>query len=346
MNFEKEPSRYDELPEDHELVSKYQPRFLNRGGEHLVYLVDGHPNLVIKASTYKIKDSVMSIIDKQGIIDDKILEDEAREKYEDEVKRKNDEIRQLRFSFGKDHTLKERRYLMKVPVSYELLKEIFANDYFARVLPDSAKNINEVWTHVVVQEFTEISEDSNRLSLSYGHFIENGEVDQELYQRVTSTLVDPSSTDFKGRDFLDLQDCSKNKSLSKLITMAETNAQLKEQLENFVKTAIKYTEETGQILALAGEDNVLFSQENGVWNFLLVDVLPNSPEPIFKIIKELGEKISKNINLTLEDKEYFKRGINFVRIINGLARSLGLQDQLKLPDIFSNVNLLEIINKK
>ena len=177
MNSEKGPSRYDELPEDNELVSRYQPRFLNRGGEHLVYLVDGHPNLVIKASTYKIKDSVMSIIDRQGDVDDSVLESEAREKYEDEIKKKNEEIRQLRSSFGKEHTLKERRYLMKVPVSHELLKEIFYNDYFARVLPDSAKNINEVWTHVVVQEFTKISNDPNRLSLTYGHFLENGDVD-------------------------------------------------------------------------------------------------------------------------------------------------------------------------
>jgi hypothetical protein len=346
MNSEKGPSRYDELPEDHELVSRYQPRFLNRGGEHLVYIVDGHPNLVIKASTYKIKDSVMSITEKQGEADNINLESEAREKYEDEIKKKNEEIRQLRSSFGKEHTLKERRYLMKVPVSYELLKEIFANDYFARILPDSAKNINEVWTHVVVQEFTEISEDPNRLSLTYGHFLENSDVDPELYKRVTSTLVDPSFIGFNERDFLDLQDCSKNKSLSKLITMAETDGKLKEQLENFVKTSIEYTERTGQILALAGEDNVLFSQENGVWNFLLVDALPNSPEPIFQIIVELGEKISKNINLTSDDKEYLKRGINYVRIVNGLARSIGLQYQLKLPDVFLKVNLLEIINNK
>jgi hypothetical protein len=346
MNSEKGPSRYDELPEDNELVSRYQPRFLNRGGEHLVYLVDGHPNLVIKASTYKIKDSVMSIIDRQGDVDDSVLESEAREKYEDEIKKKNEEIRQLRSSFGKEHTLKERRYLMKVPVSHELLKEIFYNDYFARVLPDSAKNINEVWTHVVVQEFTKISNDPNRLSLTYGHFLENGDVDPELYKRVTSVLVDPLSIEFKERDFLDLQDCSRNKSLSNLITMAETDNQLREQLELFVKNAIEYAERTGQILALAGEDNVLFSQENGVWDFLLVDALPNSPEPIFQIIKGLSEKISKNINLTSDDKEYLKRGINFVRIINGIARSLGLQDQLKLPDIFLKANLLEIINKK
>jgi hypothetical protein len=51
MNHESEINRYDILPEDHELVLRYKPKFLARGGEHLVYLVDGHPDIVIKAST-------------------------------------------------------------------------------------------------------------------------------------------------------------------------------------------------------------------------------------------------------------------------------------------------------
>lgn len=49
---------YDRLPEDHELVEHYRPMFLARGGDHLVYTVEDHPDVVIKASTFKIKDTL------------------------------------------------------------------------------------------------------------------------------------------------------------------------------------------------------------------------------------------------------------------------------------------------
>ena len=40
---------------EHELVSKYQPKFLAKGGEHIVYKIPGHPELVVKASTRSLK---------------------------------------------------------------------------------------------------------------------------------------------------------------------------------------------------------------------------------------------------------------------------------------------------
>lgn len=343
MNPEKGQSNYDKLPEDHDLILSYKLRFLNRGGEHLVYTVDSHPDVVIKVSTYKIKDSVLKIT-KREQIDNETLKLEAEDEYVDEIKRKNEEIRNLRNFFGKEHTLKERRYLMKVPVTYELLTEIFANDHFKRPLPETAKNIKEVWTHVVVQEYTKAPEDPDKISLTYGFFIENDSPNPQQYQEITNSIIDPNSSDFDKNKFLNLQDHSKNKSLSQLIALSENDKQLREQLISFVITSIKYAENTGQILALAGEDNVLFCKEDDTWNFVLLDAIPNSPDPIFQIVKDLGQKLSQSINLDYEEIEYLKRGINFVRIINSLAIILGLSERLKLPNVFSEVDLLNVIN--
>ena len=345
MNFEKVSNGYDRLPEKHDLVLKYKPVFLNRGGEHLVYTVDGHPNVVIKASTYKIKDSVFKIIEQGLSNSDLSLGTEAEREYSDEIKQKNNEAIALRSYFGNEHTLKERRYLMKVPITFELLQEIFTNDYFGRTLPESAKNIKEVWTHVVVQEYAPVFEDPNRVSFNYGSFVEDGPIDNpQRYQKVTDSTLDKSLVGFNMEEFVSLQDHSKNKSLSELIALSKKDEQLREQLTFFVIIAIQYAENTGQILALAGEDNVSFYKEKNVWNFMLVDALSNLPEPIFQKTKDLGQKFLDNVVLTQEDREYIKRGINFVRTINGVALSLGLTEKLNLPQIFSQINLLNIIN--
>ncbi|MEI8123812.1 MAG: hypothetical protein WCG60_01430 [bacterium] len=315
MNSETRQSNYDKLPEDHDLILSYKPRFLNRGGEHLVYTVDGHPDVVIKASTYKIKDSVLKIAER-GQIDDDTLKSEAENEYTEEIKQKNEEVRNLRIFFGKEHTLRERRYLMKVPVTQELLEEIFAHDYFKRTLPEIANDIKEVWTHVIVQEYTKAPEDPDKISLTYGFFIENDSPNPQQYQEVTNSIIDSDSQDFDKGKFLELQDHSKNKSLSQLITLSESDEQLREQLVYFVLTSIKYAEKTGQILALAGEDNVLFCKKDDKWNFVLLDALPNSPDLIFQIMKDLEQKLSQNINLNPEEIEYLKRGINFASRIS------------------------------
>lgn len=337
------PNSYDCLPDDHEMIQQYKPRFLSRGGEHIVYLVDGHPSLVIKASTYKIKDSVLYITNNKLDYNDPLLETKARDEYSEEIRCKNDEIRSLRTFFGAEHILKERRYLMKVPVTPTLLKEIFSKDYYKRPLPEAAKEIKEVWTHVVVQEFSEAPKEESRMSMTYGFFVEDSNIDIQKYKEVTDSVMGSTLSVFNKEDFLGLQDHSKNKSLSKIIELAEDDLSLKNLLKSFVSATIKYAENTGQILALAGEDNVLFYKDGEVWNYVLVDALPNSHDPIFNITKEIGQKITDRITLTAEECEYLKRGLNFVRTINGVAIILGLPDRLSVPDIFSKVDLLSII---
>jgi hypothetical protein len=43
---------------DHELIVKYEPKFLARGGEHIVYDIAGHPDIVVKEAATKNKELV------------------------------------------------------------------------------------------------------------------------------------------------------------------------------------------------------------------------------------------------------------------------------------------------
>ncbi len=204
MNPKFEKSDYDKLPEDHELILHYKPKFLNRGGEHLVYTVDGHPDIVIKASTYKIKDSVIKMTETG--YDESEMQNWAVNQYSEEIETKNTEVRNLRKFFGKDHTLNEKRFLMRVPVTPELLQEIFKNDYFDRSLPKNIDQIREVWTHVIVQEKSDMLDDPNRMSLTYGSFIEDLDIDVDSYNDTTANILSNNTDQIETSDFLELQD--------------------------------------------------------------------------------------------------------------------------------------------
>lgn len=247
---------YDKLPEEHDLVLKYKPKAVGLGGEQVVYSLEDHPNVVIKVSKHKVKDSVIKMGEDGLVETDPLLEEWAKETYAEEIRIKNEEIKKLRDFFGGEHTLKERQYLMRVPVSEELLSEVFVNDYVGRVLPESVKNTSEVWTSVSVQEKCDEINNPDRLALSYGGFIEGKDLDPKEYERITGLVIGQGENKFNSQEFLTLQDQSKKKGFSQLMELARSDEKLKEQLESFIKKAIAFTKETGQILALAGDDNV------------------------------------------------------------------------------------------
>ena len=240
------------LPEDHELIEHYQPRFLGMGGDHLVYEVGGHPDVVIKASTYYIKDI--------------LLGEKTKDLVATEILIKNDQIRELRAFWGKKHTVPERRYLMRVPISKDLLDEIFKNDWLRRVPPNGYESLKEVWTSVIVQEKVPEINNPEHKSFSFGGFVEDEleNIDQVQYEKLNHTFI-THETVLNEEDlnlFFNLQDSPKTHHLKDLIKQAESDNELKEMLKKFVLQAIDFAIKTGNILALAGENNVIFYKKD------------------------------------------------------------------------------------
>ena len=121
---------------------------------------------------------------------------------------------------------------------------------------------------------------------------------------------------------------------------------LKQEISSLISLIIDYAEETGQILALAGEDNLLLHREYDKWSYLLVDVLPNFDEPIFAETKKILVKIREKLPLSEKERDILKRGINFIRVINFLSKILGLDKKLTVPSVPDGTNILSIINGK
>lgn len=343
MSLENKQSVYNDWPIGIKEIDKYKPEFLARGGEHLVYTIPEHPNVVVKASWHKIKDILHHAYTKDFVMTENEIKSYVEENYKEDILKKNLEAGNLQEYFGSKHTLTERRYLMSVPITQEILQRLFQDDYLGRELSENTKNISSVWTHISIQKFTKEAQNPNRLSLCFGGYPEWYPVNLNEYEEITNSLVSGESDKISVGKFLEFQDLSKEKYLSKLVENTSVDESIKDTLIDFIKLAIKYTKEKGQTLALAGEDNVIFYKENSAWTYLLIDAIPIPTEPIYKRAEEIifnaGDSIIES------DKATIFRCLNYVRVINGVAMALNVPDRLSMPKI-SHDQFLSILKSQ
>ncbi len=304
------------FPEDSELIKHYQPKFLEKGGSHLVYEIPEHQNIVVKASIYDIKDI--------------LLGEKSKDEVEKEVSMYNNKIGELRNSFGKEHMVQERCYLMQIPISKDLLDEIFKTDWLKRKPPEGYESLNEVWTSVIIQEKVPEIIDPNHTSLNFGSYLEDGEeLDNEEYSKLNDIFIIDGS-DIKPDDlerFFNMQDDPRKGHLRDIVEQAKKGERLKQTLKDFVIHAIDFAKETGNILALAGNDNVIFyKKDDNTWNYLLIDAIPVHSEAILTLSKEILHKIARSEQINSKEKDLLMKALNFVRTINGLAKSMGLDE--------------------
>ena len=88
-----------------------------------------------------------------------------------------------------------------------------------------------------------------------------------------------------------------------------------------------YSRRTGNILALAGQDNVFFFQSAGAWTYRLMDVLPIPTGPVLRHAEEVALRLP-SCAPSKQELEAMKRALNFVRMIDGIASALGLEERI------------------
>lgn len=291
--------KYDSLPQVHFLVERYHPKFIARGGNRLVYEVADHPDVVIKASTHTIKDILSGNVELKLPPD--TLSQEMKSKIEEEVVIKNQQIRELKRSFGKEHTVAERMYLMQVPVTNELLDEIYINDWKGRTAPMLPAESSEVWSTVTVQKKVEAVHNPDHISLHFGPFREDGEIAPEEQEKI-----------------------------NEISSLARKDPEFSQTVRDFVSKAVSFTKDTGNILALAGVDNVVFSKQNNKWNYLLIDALSVNNERVFQKARGIIEKKVKGESISDHEKDLLKKAVNYERVMNDLASTVDIPERLEL----------------
>ncbi len=301
---------------DHELVKKYQPKFLARGGEHIVYDIPGHPDVVAKVEVESIKSP-------------NFISPDDTEKIDELLAQKRTRFLKMKSIFGANHVLAERVFFMKVPVTDSVRKWVFEGR-----VPDTIKtdDVKETWAIVKIQHRALELQNQERSGI-VGSYVEYRDPNLDAYRRITSALLEEdASAVFTREEFADLA----GSPLKELLEKADTDPLLTETLKDFVVKTIIYTKETGEMLDCAGFDNVpVWQEKDGTWNYRLVDALYPGYQAEKKIdfARKALEMASRGEKL--DDEHFFPllNMVNFTRLINGLAERLGIVERISfVPD--------------
>lgn len=310
---------------DNELVKKYQPKFLAKGGEHIIYEIPGHPDVVVK-----VEASVMARIQRYNAERGRPLDEmdpEVLPHVQAFVKENQERYARLRRFFGPEHVLGMKQALVKIPVTGAIMDTLHREP-----LPGSS-DAKEAWAIVRVQKRAPEFDDPERGSVVAG-YAELKKPEPETYARVTRALAegDPSAS-FSQGDFRSLLPGD----FARLLARAETDQGLAASLKEFVEKTMTYVGETGEILDLAGKDNVTVFKKDGRWNYRLVDALyPTGTNPARKRMLDAAKaavrKAASGSDLDEGEKNVVFNVINFVRDINGMAGQLGVDRRIGLVD--------------
>lgn len=302
---------------NHELTNKFQPEFVARGGEHVVYNIQDHPDIVAKASV----DTITSLITENMANNnppDYMGGSEMR-RAEVFLQEEDRRYKQLRESFGKEHTLAQKKYRLKVPVTPQILDEIFEGH--------SPAIITEAWAVVAIQKRSKALKDLDHLSVIAG-YSEMEEVNPDEYIKQTDQLfIHPEGDGFDLEEFKRVQS---KKELHDILDQVATDDRLKETLKDFVLRSIEYTLQTGETLDLAGTDNVAVYKQDGKWSHELLDALYPGNNAMVEATQAGIIKLTNGQEPTRSEMSSIMNSINYVRTINGLAKYLGIQQRIDI----------------
>jgi hypothetical protein len=301
-----------------DLVAKYQPKFLARGGDQLVYGIPDHPDVVAKAAY-----PLMRLVQEKTAAAGGKLSPEGAVVLNEHLQDRRRRFSRLRSAFGDDHVLAQKQYLMQVPVTPELVDRLHDGKP-----PAGAEEMKEVWTVVAIQPKAEEFSDPEMLSITSG-YLENQPIDPEPYRRMTAALAsEGAGADFTWEEFLSAHPWEKE-----LFETLEREPDMAAAVGDFVGKAVKYVEETGETLDLAGDGNVALSKRSGKWDYRLIDALYpgfSRPKGIFKSAKEAIVKAAAGETINEGERSHILNALNFTRTINALARKLGREEKLVL----------------
>jgi hypothetical protein len=320
----------------HDLVLKYNPRYIGQGSESIVFEIPSHPEIVAKGSIHSIRSNIDSALRYNLNPQDlsPITENFFREKIKNDAKR----FSVMKAYFGSENVANQKKFLIRVPINNEILNHLYEGN--------PPLQINETWAVVTFQRLIEEFGIRDRLSLVSG-YSEFQEVSNELYKEITDRLIFgvESEEPLDENKFLDVQ---KSPALRELLEKSKTDEELRSLLKDLIAKSIIYTNETGEILDLAGTDNIVISKLKGKWTFKIVDGMYPGSDMISNVRVALS-KLSSQEELGQHHINCILNVINYTRTINGMAEILGLKSRIDiLPkdltvEDFKNINFQEIL---
>src|SRR3989344_3563845 len=171
---------------DHNIVRRYHPKFLVMGGEHIVYEVPSHPNIVLKVVSESIRRSINWNLKRGNVADD--FSEDLSILIQDYLQRESKRYEQLKEYFGRENVVNQKKFFVKLPVTEEILDTLY------RHKPPTLTK--EAWGITTVQKRAEGVYDDNRMTLVSG-YAERRDVEERVYNMVTEHLVFGKNPDVK-----------------------------------------------------------------------------------------------------------------------------------------------------
>lgn len=311
---------------DELLAPDHEPQLIAKGGEHLVFELQDRRkprDVVIKVNFRETLPLYDARQDGDTAEEQRLLL-EMRQK----MRKLKGDLALMKKYFGAQAVPAQQFMIRDVPVT-EKVALYLEDDYEA--LPDEGVEKLPAW--ISIQRKLDL--DSDRTISLDGYYQER----RLLHQTDTETLeeydalhrllaqVEPGElTDDEQREMINRG----FDSMANVSAMAEYDEGFRSKLQEPIRNMIRYTQETRNILDLAGTNNAVMSLVEKSWALRLPDALSTWDVSLDQL-KEGAEIVARGgmLEFDLAQKCYY--ALNTVRVINALAIIAGIEERVDLP---------------
>lgn len=297
---------------DEIMIDAYKPAFLGEGGEHLVFALPGHPRFVAKVNHEYLAHFITSRTRDGGSFE--ALTVEERKKIDRALAQNRRVHEDMRRFFG-DMTLREFQYVMAVPLTSSVLHTL-VDDH----LPDLPEGVVHVPASVRLQEKLPDTAMKNGISLTFAYIERSGRISDADYEHLNGIFDGSTDPDEYLRVVLENPD---------FIDLLHRDERLRTAVRRFVEAAVHYTEETGEMLDLAGTGNALVYKDPEDWRVVLPDAMyPN--RDAWSDVRDAVELFLASGSLDQFHANRLMNGLNYARLVHALAQAVGSPARLRI----------------
>lgn len=302
-------------------------KFLAKGGENLV--------LTFEEGT-KHQDTVYKINYREAITNYMLLEDDikgSRERSKEMITLVPSKIAKAREYFGKDTVPAQKLMVRDLPVDQEVVSRL-APSLHGSDLPEKLPMI------VTVQRKLDLSGGVVSLNGFYPerYFSDGKRSDLETYKLAYGYMLDDMEGE-PGGACMDWVILDQYPRLKETLEMMYGLPRFRSALRDAVAKMVRFSNETGILLELAGRDNIAMVREGSVldmdhevdWKFIMPDAFTPTLDMTLDDLSKNCDRLAKGEKLGLLQLEEAVNELNSVRYVNFLARLVGLSERIQVP---------------
>lgn len=302
-----------------EIFEKNEFQYLGAGAENIVFEVEGYPNEVAKVHA-KTLGELIDINVSRDLAPDEATSEQWNhlKKYVREARARHKELKEY---FG-DAVLDEQILRRQIPVTRELLEAAEREDTAKKLEPGKTYKL---WTAVRMQErLPEAAlDDKDSYSFNTNYLERRLSLSDEEYAALNADLLD-------GAGLLAEEYLKDYPELAKILERMKNEPEIAEAIQEFVKNAIKYTTETGEIIDVAGKSNLRLYKDDEKWKIVLADPMLGQKQTWASATMALGG-LANDYAIQPNKLGPALNSLNYARLLNSMAVVTGISDRLRFP---------------